>query len=159
MRFQKGNKAGQGGLRNPPGGRPTKEQQEIKKAAAEIARDYIERSVKPVMHTYFQLAHGRLVNKWHEGQIAGQEFEAAPATTRHCVNKILPAEQMESAQPIQINFIQFGRDRSFGKDPVSVTAAAPYQLPPPPPTAEEKTEHPQGINFRDFSDVHRRRRE
>ena len=104
--FVNGNKAGKGGKRRGAG-RKSKEVVQIKKAAAEVAREYIEASVKPVISTYFQLAHGRLVNKWHEGQIVGQEFEADPATTRHFIDKLLPDEQADSQRPLQINFVQF----------------------------------------------------
>jgi hypothetical protein len=90
MPFQVGNTYG-GKRKNS--GRPPKIKKEIQKAAAEIAREYINRSVKPVMATYFQLAHGRIVNKWHEGKIVGEEFEADAATTRHFVDKLLPDEQ------------------------------------------------------------------
>jgi hypothetical protein len=90
MPFQVGNTYG--GKRENSG-RPPKIKKEIEKAAAEIAREFINRSVKPVMATYFQLAHGRLVNKYHEGLIVGQEFEADAPTTRHFVDKLLPDEQ------------------------------------------------------------------
>src|SRR5688500_10214878 len=89
MPFQPGNKLTVR-RRNSRGGRPSKQRKEIQKAAREIARQYIDASVKPVMQTYFQLAHGRLVNKYHEGKIVGQEFEADAATTRHFIDKILP---------------------------------------------------------------------
>lgn len=97
-KFQKGHKFAKGGKRNPPGGRPTKEQKEIERKAADLAREYIERSVKPVMHSYFQLAHGRLVNKYHEGVIIGQEFEVDAPTTRHFVDKLVP----EAAKTLEV---------------------------------------------------------
>jgi hypothetical protein len=89
MPFQPGNKL-TARRKNHNGGRPSNQKKEIQKAAREIARQYIDASVKPVMQTYFQLAHGRLVNKYHEGKIVGQEFEADAATTRHFIDKILP---------------------------------------------------------------------
>jgi hypothetical protein len=103
MPFQVGNTYG-GKRKNS--GRPPKIKKEIQKAAAEIAREYINRSVKPVMATYFQLAHGRIVNKWHEGKIVGEEFEADAATTRHFVDKILPDEQ-DKQSPTGNTIIQF----------------------------------------------------
>ena len=109
MPFQKGIKLpGQGGYRKNAG-RKSEVHREITKKAAEIARDYIERSVKPVMATYFQLAHGRYVNKWHEGVRVGVEFEADPATTRHFVDKILPDEQetqQHSGITVNIGIVQ-----------------------------------------------------
>ena len=97
MPFQPGNKL-TAKRKNHNGGRPSNQKREIQKAAREIARDYIEASVKPVMMTYFQLAHGRLVNKYHEGKVIGQEFEADAATTRHFIDKILPPVQKIQAQ-------------------------------------------------------------
>ena len=81
-----------GGAR-PGAGRPKKAYIETKKAAKDIARAYIEASIKPVLHTYFQLAHGRMVNKYHEGKVVGQEFEADAPTTRHFIDKVLPEEK------------------------------------------------------------------
>ncbi len=58
MRFEKGNKAGRGGKRNPPGGRPTKAaleaqearlavwQKELEKNELILARRYIKRAMK-----------------------------------------------------------------------------------------------------------------
>ena len=101
MPFQVGNTYG--GKRENSG-RPPKIKKEIEKAAAEIAREFINRSVKPVMATYFQLAHGRIVNKWHEGEIVGKEFEADAATTRHFVDKLLPDEQAHQIPSLTVNF-------------------------------------------------------
>lgn len=94
MPFRKGHKLAKGGRRKGAG-RKSKTTKEIEKRAEEIARDYIERSIKPVMHTYFQLAHGRMVNKYHEGVVVNQEFEADAATTRHFIDKLLPAAKQE----------------------------------------------------------------
>jgi hypothetical protein len=102
MKFQKGNKLAKGGKRNPPGGRPTKEQQEIKKAAAEIAREFIETNVQKFLDSYIRLSTGKFID---------------PATVRHAIDKILPDEQMQYAQPLEIIFQDFAR-------------AAPSQLPP-----------------------------
>ena len=105
MPFQKGNKLAPGGAR-PNSGPKSKERHEIEQTASEIAYRYIETSVKPVMHTYFQLAHGRLVNKWHDGEIVGQEFEADAATTRHFVDKLLPeVKPNEHSRPVAIQII------------------------------------------------------
>jgi len=103
MPFKAGEKLpGQGGYR-ANAGRPKKQEADIRQAAAVLARQYIDTSVKPVMHTYFQLAHGRLVNKYHEGKIVGQEFEADAATTRHFVDKLLPDDkELDSGQTINI---------------------------------------------------------
>ena len=97
MPFKKGERLpGQGGYRKNAGRKSAKEV-EILKTAGEVARDYIERSVKPVMATYFQLAHGRYVNKYSEGKLYAVEFEADAATTRHFVDKLLPDGQEDTA--------------------------------------------------------------
>ena len=93
MRFQKGNKFSKGGTKANKGGRPSKEQQEIKKAAAEIAREFIETHVQKFLDSYLRLSTGKFID---------------PATVRHAIDKILPDEQMEAAQPIQITFLRFG---------------------------------------------------
>jgi hypothetical protein len=54
MRFQKGNKAGQGGLRNPPGGRPTKEETEIKKTLVEKYWAEVEKRLDTLLSKYFR---------------------------------------------------------------------------------------------------------
>ena len=88
--FEKGHKLAKGGRRDPPGGRPTKEQQEIKKAAKEIAQEYIETHIKPLMETYIGLAAGKVVTRrTPEGK---KEFELSvdPSTTRHAIDKFIP---------------------------------------------------------------------
>ena len=113
MKFEKGNRAAKGGRRNPPGGRPTNQQQEIKKAAKEIAQEYIEAHVKPLMETYMGLAAGKVV----EGRTAKgkKKFELSvdPSTTRDAVGKLVPdakVEQGEASRPVQITFLQFTND-------------------------------------------------
>ncbi len=95
MRFQPGHKLARGGKRDGAG-RPKKDHAEVEAAATQIAWNYINASVKPVLHTYFQFAHGRLINKYGSlggdggTGVVGQEFEADPATTRHFIDKIAP---------------------------------------------------------------------
>ena len=60
MRFQKGNKLGKGGRKDPPGGRPTKEQAEQKRLEAETARAIIEKNAKKLAVRYVSRA---LANK------------------------------------------------------------------------------------------------
>jgi hypothetical protein len=79
MKFQKGNKAAKGGRRNPPGGRPSKEEVAAKKVAAERAREKIEAEVDEVMDEYLRLAKGRKIKK-----------NSSPQTIRHCVERWLP---------------------------------------------------------------------
>ena len=91
MKFEKGNQAAKR-RKKRAGGRPTKEQQEVKKAAAEIAREFIETHVQKFLDSYLRLSTGKFID---------------PATVRHAIDKILPDEQMEAAQPIQITFLRF----------------------------------------------------
>src|SRR5262252_8394040 len=95
MRFQNGNKLSKGGTIGNKGGRPSKAQQEIKKAAAEIAREFIETHVQKFLDSYLRLSTGQFVD---------------PATVRHAIDKLLPDEQMQAAQPIQITFLRFGNN-------------------------------------------------
>lgn len=84
MPFAKGydpNRA-RGGRRNPPGGRPTKEHQEAKKLAAELARSYLEKHLKPVLDTYLASAIGK--------KIGAAKCKIDPATTRHYVDRFVP---------------------------------------------------------------------
>lgn len=116
-KFQRGHKLAKGGKR-PGAGRKRKEEVAIRKAAAQVAKEYIEASVKPVMHTYFQLAHGRLVNKYHEGAIVGQEFEADAATTRHFVDKLLPEMKPDGQErPVAIQIIVEAAESGNGHYP------------------------------------------
>src|SRR6266478_8662274 len=79
MKFQKGNKAAKGGRRNPPGGRPSKEEVAAKKVAVERAREKLEAEVDAVMDEYLRLAKGGAIKK-----------HSSPQTIRHCVERWLP---------------------------------------------------------------------
>jgi hypothetical protein len=97
MKFEKGNKFGKGGRNDPPGGRPTLEQQEIKKAAKEIAQEYIEKHVKPIMEAYLGLAAGKIVEKRTANGKKQFVLEVDPATVRDAVGKLLPAAKQTIA--------------------------------------------------------------
>jgi hypothetical protein len=97
MPFQKGNKYGKHGRQNPPGGRPTKTQQEIKKAAKEIAQEYIETHIKPIMDTYLALAAGKVVERKTSKGKKQFVLEVDPSTTRDAVGKLLPAAKQTIA--------------------------------------------------------------
>jgi hypothetical protein len=51
MKFEKGNKAAKGGLRNPPGGRPTTEQQVAKEELLHSALDALKLSMFKAVST------------------------------------------------------------------------------------------------------------
>src|SRR5215510_13897581 len=143
MRFQKGNKLSKGGTIGNKGGRPSKEQQEIKKAAAEIAREFIEKNVQPILETYLGLAAGKVVKRIAEDGAKSFELSVDPPTTRHAIDKLLPDEQMESAQQIKIEFLQFA---DVGPQPKTVS----LDLEQPAPKENRLVER-QGLKFYDFA--------
>jgi hypothetical protein len=130
MRFQKGNKFSKGGIRGNKGGRPSKEQQEIKKAAAEIAREFIETHVQKFLDSYLRLSTGKFID---------------PVTVRHAIDKILPDEQMEAAQPIQITFLRFGNN-----PPQLPAKEIPVTIEQPVPQENRLVER-QELKFYDFA--------
>jgi hypothetical protein len=117
MKFEKGNKLAKGGKRNPPGGRPTKEQQEIKKEAATIAKEFIETHVQGFLDSYLDLGTGKVIERLDKDGNVVKLVMIDPATVRHAIDKILPDEEMQHAQSLEIIFQDFAR-------------AAPSQLPP-----------------------------
>ncbi len=91
MPFRKGQKhPNQGGRRDPPGGRPTKEQAEIKQKAAELAREYIEEHIKPVLETYVGLAAGKIIERRTAHGKKKFKLSVDPASTRDYVGKFVP---------------------------------------------------------------------
>lgn len=98
MSFPKGHKFSPGGTKGNKGGRPSREKKRIKKAAEALARQYIERHIKPVLLAYKQLAGGRKIkHRSVDGKkVLYTEFEADPATTRHYIDKFMPAVRTEA---------------------------------------------------------------
>lgn len=96
-------------LHRGPGGRRRKDSKEVREAkrlASDIARDYIETHIQPVLNTYLKLAEG-----WTEKRFAlnGEEYEVFKydgQTTRHFVDKILPDEQIQQVPQVSINIAQ-----------------------------------------------------
>lgn len=94
--FKKGNGRAKGGKRNPPGGRPNKRQQEVKKAAAKMAQAYIEEHIKFVLESYFKLTQGREVKHYDpKGNLAYTEEIIDGATVRHWMDKFIPVAKQE----------------------------------------------------------------
>ena len=94
--------AGKNDSRNAKGGkrkgagRPTKQQQEVKKLAAEMARAYIEEHIKPVLESYFKLTQGRIVSHYNrDGHLEYTEEIIDAATVRHWIDKFVPAARQE----------------------------------------------------------------
>src|SRR5262249_34871577 len=97
----------------------------MKKAAREIAREYIEKNVQPILETYVGLAAGKVVDRIGKDGTKTFELAVDPPTTRHAIDKLLPDKQMESSQEIKITFIRFGEDDPPQLRTVSVGVPAP----------------------------------
>ena len=117
-KFQKGHKLATGGPR-PGSGRKPKLYHQAKAMADEMVKEmvraYLAASVKPIMHAHFQLAAGRLVDKWHEGKIVGQEFVVDAPTCRHAVDLLLDKEQDDKGEKraFALNIVlQTGKDQT-----------------------------------------------
>ena len=81
MKFQKGHKLAKGGKRNPPGGRPTKVQQKVKRLVAELTKKYLEDHLKSILDSYISLATGQ--------RVGNSRRKLDPATCRHAVERFL----------------------------------------------------------------------
>jgi hypothetical protein len=98
MAFQKGHKLARGGKRQGAG-RKSKEERAIKKAAGEIAREYIEKRIAPLMESYFKLIKGRIVKHYDkEGNLISEEEVIDSAAVRHAVDTVVPKRAPEDAQ-------------------------------------------------------------
>lgn len=111
MPFQKGHKLSPGGKKGNKGGRPSKESKKIATTAAEIAREFIEKNVKPVLDSYLGLAKGRWVTRRTLTGAKYREWVVDAATTRHFVDKLVPAIKPDDSEPDEqarpVYFIQF----------------------------------------------------
>jgi hypothetical protein len=157
MRFQKGNKLAKGGKRNPPGGRPTKEQQEIKKAAAEIAKEFLETHVQGFLDSYLDLGTGKVIERLDKNGTVVKLVMLDPATVRHAIDKILPDDQMELTRPMVVQFLQFARNHNPAHLPAE-------ELPAPILVGSNGNGDEAGgqgaapaLKFHDFSNVGKRR--
>lgn len=139
-RYVKGQRQpGQGGRRNPPGGRPTKAQAAEKESFRQALERQREERAQELASAYYDTAL------------------ADPATLRHCVDKVLPTLTEENiiAPPI-INFLQF-----------SSPQLPPREIPAPVLVGNgAKIGHQEGrqgavpaLRFHDFSNVPGKRRQ
>ena len=90
MPFKKGNNLGRHGRQNPPGGRPTKIQAEIKKAATEIAREFIEDHVQDFLDSYLDLGKGKVIERLDKDGKIVKLIMLDPATVRHARRRAYP---------------------------------------------------------------------
>ena len=94
MPFVKGKRhPNQGGKRIPAGGRPTKVQQEIKKEAAQIAREFIEDHVQDFLDSYLSLGTGKVIERLDKDGKVVKLIMLDPATVRHAIDKLVPTVQ------------------------------------------------------------------
>jgi hypothetical protein len=133
-RYVKGQRQpGQGGRRNPPGGRPTKAQV----AERESLRQAIERKREELS--------GVLADRY---VTMAQED---PATMRHLVDKVMPDEE-KPTQPLQITFLQFTHKNEIEIDRNLSSRAQRIASVP----AERQGQN--GLEFHDFSSGNGQRR-
>jgi len=94
--FQKGHKFAKGGRREGAG-RKSKTKEEIKKAAAEIAKEYIEKHVMTVLGSYKELIEGRIVRHYDKqtGALICEEKVIDSAAVRHAVDTLVPKRAPE----------------------------------------------------------------
>jgi hypothetical protein len=131
MKFEKGNKLAKGGKRNPPGGRPTKEQQEIKKEAAQLAREFIETHVQKFLDSYLDLGTGKVIERLDKDGKVVKLVMLDPATVRHAIDKILPDDQMELTRPLVVQFLDFARVHRDTAQRGCMPLTKENALPPP----------------------------
>jgi hypothetical protein len=94
-KFEKGHKLAKGGKRDGAG-RKTNERKEAEKLVADIVREYTEKNLKPVLETYVGLAAGQVVEfKTKKGKKIKFRLDVDPATTRHYIDKFLPAAKQQ----------------------------------------------------------------
>jgi hypothetical protein len=99
VKFEPGNKLAKGGKRKGAG-RPPKAAEQIEQRAADIAREFIESNVKPVLNNYFRLANGWLETRYSENGTEYDTFCYDGPTTRHFIDKVLPDEQIQPQAPV-----------------------------------------------------------
>ncbi len=115
MPFKNGNKHGKHGKQNPPGGRPTKEQAELNKLAADYVKKYIEDRLKPIVDAYISLASGE--------RSGNSRRKLDPQTTRHAVERFIgPAPRtltldlQDTVESFFEKVEKFGLEQEQGKD-------------------------------------------
>lgn len=157
MPFQKGNTYGN--RPKPNNRRPRKQEVEVKKAAAVIAREYIESHVDPFLESYRQLVAGRMVKHFNNqtGEHIYDQWEIDAPTVRHAIDKLLPDGNEEAKErPINITFVKFGDSIQLSSTRVSTTVLASNgqgNQKSLPSVASAEREGQGGIKFHNFTDV------
>lgn len=81
--YKKGDKNPHAVRNGKKGGRPTKAQEEAKKLAASLLKDYLELKLRSVADVYVALAIGKQSGK-------GSQRKLDPTTTRHFIERFIP---------------------------------------------------------------------
>jgi len=98
--------ARQYGGAKPGAGRKPKRELQIKKAAAVIAREFIEQNIQPVLDTYLGLAAGKVVERNTKKGKQVFRLLVDPPTTRHVIDKLLPEIKPDAnTRPIAIQIV------------------------------------------------------
>ena len=92
--FQKGNKKAKGGKRMGAG-RKSNEAKRITKEATVIAREFLEKHMKEVLHVYLENAKGHYETRYNEKGDSHDVWVVDYATTRHYLDKFLSAAKSE----------------------------------------------------------------
>ena len=152
MPFEPGNKYG--GKREGAG-RKSKKVVEVQKNVAEIAKQYIESNIDPVLSNYLRLAKGWLETRYSENGTEYDTFCYDGATTRHFINKVLPDEQVEAQRPITINFIKFDNTLQLHSSgvPGAILAGNGGAQESVHGVASQERQGQVGVKFLDFKDV------
>lgn len=94
MPFQPGHKLAKGGKRKGAG-RKSNTEKAIQKTVEERIRAYIEQKIDPVLSTYFKNAEGHYETRYTALGQAYEVWVVDAATTRHWIDKFVPARAPE----------------------------------------------------------------
>jgi hypothetical protein len=158
MPFQKGHSYGGA---KPGAGRKPKKELEIKQAAAEIAKGFIEKNIKPVLDNYLRLANGWLETRYSENGTEYDTFVYDGPTTRHFVDKVLPnvEKQAPLGTVINVNFVQFQNNQHPAQLQAKDVSAAVLAIDgnghqaSGQGVASQERQGQNGLKFHDFQDV------
>jgi len=73
----------------------SKERKKVEQSAVEIAREFIEKHTKEVLETYLKNAKGHFEKRYTESGIEYEVWVVDAASTRHFVDKLIPAMKQE----------------------------------------------------------------
>ena len=147
--FQKGNKFGKGGLKDPPGGRPTLQEQAKKESFKEALERLREEKALELAQAYYEMADGT---------------KPETVTMRHLVDSVIPRSVDAASNPpaFPVAFIQFNHNTlQLHSEAVPTTVLAANGndgQERADGVAPEEREGQDGPKFLDFKDVPGKRR-